>query len=633
MFNIKCFIDGELFKEMKLNPGQEIVIGRDDSCDIKLDSYPGISREHLKLIHLGDKLVVERMSQAGKLVVNGLSEKSIEINGQGQFSVPPYNFEVLQEVEAFVAAVNSNDSQSAEDKSEDSFKQEKTFAGDFEKTAASTQDLTAIFKRVEYGNIVDEFHMSENKWTFGRTKTCHVFVDHEKASRQHFEVFKINDKYYIKDLGSSNGTFLNGHQLPANNEIDLKSGDVISIHDYKLLFEIKDKFVEKQIYNLPDFYKPVDLGHLGNSPTPSSDLGVKKVKQGAFQFKQWNKQQKIRAGITLTFVTMLALAAFLPLGSGDKSVVQRELANQKERTEENKIIENAKIAALQYMDQANWSTCLSEVQRIQDIRPDDADAAEIGIRCQTALEKLERQNQLEAQERERLAIIQKVQLIVDECKEKVQFGSEITKECLQPAIELSPENEDIAKLFDLADAVDREREAEKLKKDAYQKRLANGANVLKTADGFKDRQSWEDAIKYYRNYIKGKFPDPNQKNKLRAEREIASIQSALQSTLKKALEDAKLEFGKENFRDAVISARKGLKIDEQHVELKKIESDALGLLRIEIRSLYQDSILMEDIGKIHTAISKWKQIIERDIPGEDYYQKAEGKLKNYETEI
>lgn len=633
MFNLKCFIDGELFKEMKINPGQEIVIGRDDNVDIKLDAYPGISREHLKLRHLGDKLLIERISQAGKLVVNGQSEKSIEISGQGQFSVPPYNFEVLQEVEELIEpAEDFNDKKINED-TDNSFKQEKTYAGDFEKTAASTQDLTASFKRIEYGNIIDEFQMDGHKWTFGRTKTCNVFIDHEKASRQHFEVFKINDKFYIKDLGSSNGTFLNGHQLPANNEIDLKSGDVISIQDYKLLFEIKDRLVEKQIFNLPDFYQPVDLGRLGNSPTPNADIGVQKIKQGKFQFSQLSKQQKIRGAITICFIILIATAALLPTGGNNKNIIQRELAAQKQIAEENKIIENAKIAALQYMDQANWSTCLSEVQRIQDIRPEDPDAAEIGIRCQTALEKLERQNQLEAQEKERLAIIEKVQLIVDECRDKVQYGSEVTKECLQPAIELSPENEEIAKLFDMADAVDREKEAKLAQQEAYRKRMSAGLSILKVADNFKDKAYWDDAIKQYKNFIKGNYPDPGTKNKQRAEREIASIQSALQSTLKKALEDAKLEFGKENYRDAVLAARKGLKVDAFHSELKKIENDSLGLLRVEIRSLYQDGILMEDIGKIHTAISKWKQILERDIPGEDYYKKAEDKLKLYESEI
>lgn len=628
MFHLKCFIDGELFKELKINPGQEIVIGRDDSAEIKLDAYPGVSREHVKIIHLGDKLLVERVSQAGKLVVNGLSEKSIEIAGQGQFSIPPYNFEVIQEIEEPIVE-ESKPTES--DKNE--FVQERTYAGDFEKTFSSSQDLIASFKRLEFGNIVDELYMDTNKWTFGRAKTCNVFVDHDKASRQHFEVYKLNDRFLIKDLGSSNGTFLNGHQLPANNEIELKSGDVISIHDYKLVFEIKDRIIEKQIYSLPEFYKPVDLGNLANNPAPKDNMGVKKVKEGWINFSDLDRQKKIRLITLLTFIILAVAAALFPMQKVDKAAQQREMVALRQRAEEDKIVENAKVAAIQYIGEARWSLCMSEVQRIQELRPDDTDAAEIGIRCQTALESLERQSQIEAQERDRQALLEKVKGLIDQCRDKIHLGGAAMRECLQPAIEISPENEEIAKLFDEADNVDRLAEEKKLKQEKYAKFLNAGLGVLKNADNFKDRQEWEDAIKNYNLYIKGNYPDPKGNNKDRAKREIASIQSALQSTLKRALEDSKLQFGKENYKEAVLAARKGLRIDEYHSDLKKVESDALSLLRIEIRSLYQDSILMEDLGKIHTAISKWKQIIERDIPGEEYFNKAESKLKSYETEI
>ncbi len=631
MFQLKCFIDGETHQELKITSGDEIVIGRDDSCDVKLESFPGISRQHLKIVHLGDKLLVERLSQAGKLVVNGLSEKSIEVIGQGHFSIPPYNFEVLQEIEDI--EIQSLENEEDDNDQVNEFQPEETYAGNFEKTSLSTQDLVATFKKIEFGSVVDELKMDAHKWTFGRAKTCDVFIDHDKSSRQHFEVYKLNDKFLIKDLGSSNGTFLNGHQLPANNEIELKSGDIISIHDYKLLFEIKDSIVEKQIYNLPENYKPIDMGHLANGPITNSGMGVKKVKDGWVNLNEWSPQKKVRVGITAGFILLAALFAFMPAGTSNKSAAQREIAALRQRAEENKIIDNAKVAAIQYIGEARWSLCLSEVQRIQDLRPDDQDAAEIGVKCQTALEMLERQSQMEAQERDRLAIIEKVSAIIESCKDKVTEGSDVIKLCLQPAIELSPENEEIAKLFDQADAVDRKNDEIRLRQQKYADRLNRGRALIRKGDKFKEQQYWEDALKWYGMYLKGKYPDPKGNDRVKASREIASIKSALESTLKKALDESKLQFAKENYREAVLAARKGLKIDEFDAQLVKIESEARGLLRIEIRSLYQDSILMEDLGKIHTAISKWKQIVERDIPEEEYFQKAESKLKSYETEI
>lgn len=626
MYFLKCYIDGNLHFETEIEPGKDIIIGRDKECNIQLDSYPGISREHAKIIHLGEKLLVEKMSQAGKLLVDGLSEKSIEIMDNKMFSIPPYNFEI--QVERKEESEHDIQAQNKEKP------EEVTFAGDFENTSLSTHELVVHIKRIDSENIVEEYDLEGHKWKFGRAITNDVFVDHKKFSREHFQIFKLNDLFYVKDLGSSNGTFLNGHQLPANMEIELKTGDLISVHDYKLLFEIKDKSLEKQIHNLPQIYKAdgfKQLGNLTDLHPDSQSLGAKKVKDSLLNPSSWNKKKQIRFGLIALLLVLGIAAALMP--QPKPTVSKEQLAAERRKLEEEKLIENAKVAALQYMDQANWSHCLSEVQRIQEIRPEDADANEIGLRCQTAMEKLERQNQLEAQERERELLLQSVQAIINQCRDQVEQGSDIMRSCLQPAIELSPENPEISRLIDLAEEVDRKKMAEEEKRNAYLKRIGAGQSVISTADSYKNKQEWYDAIKWYNKFLKGKFPDPGGKKAIHAKRELASIQSALSSTLKKALEEARLELSKENYRGAVLAARKGLKIDEYHADLKDIELKALSVLRVEIRSLYQDSILMEDLGKIHTAISKWKQIVERDVPGEDYFMKAQRKLKSYETEI
>lgn len=639
MYILKCYLDGELHKELSIEPGKELIIGRDESCDIVLDGYPGISREHLKIIHLGEKLLIERVSQAGKLVVDGQSERSVETVDNLVFSVPPYNFEVQAE-----KADAEVDSPSEEDSGKDDYFPQNQSAvdddepvGNFEATSLSRQDLIGYIKRIEQDRIVEETPLEGHKWKFGRAQTNEFFVDYTKASRQHFEIFKLNDNFYIKDLGSSNGTYLNGHQLPANNEIELKTGDMISINEYKIIFEIRNRTHEQNMSNLPQVHSAYNINSLGKVDTNDSvgqGFAVEKIKSGSgLNVATWDKQKKFRAAILGVIAIGAALFFLMPEPKQDNALSKEQLAAEMRRREEEKFIENAKIAALQYMDQANWSHCISEVQRIQEIRPDDSDASEIALRCQTAMERLERQNQLEKQERDRQELIAKVNAIIERCRERVDEGSAMLELCLQPAIELSPENEMIANLLDLAQKIDMEREADAAKKAEYQKWLNAGRSVLKAADKHKEKEDWYDAIKWYKKYLASKYPDPKKTDRPRAEREIASIQSALASTLKRALEEALAFYNQENYRDAVLAARKGLLIDEYNKDLLKVERDSLNILRAEIRSMYQDSIIMEDLGKIHTAISKWKQIIEKDVPGEDYFKKASSKLKIYETEI
>ncbi|WP_187647477.1 protein kinase domain-containing protein [Nitrosophilus labii] len=54
------------------------------------------------------------------------------------------------------------------------------------------------------------------------------FVD-KAISRRHAKIFKKNDQWYIQDLGSTNGTYLNAQKLSPNKHFLLKHNDVISL--------------------------------------------------------------------------------------------------------------------------------------------------------------------------------------------------------------------------------------------------------------------------------------------------------------------------------------------------------------------------------------------------------------------
>jgi pSer/pThr/pTyr-binding forkhead associated (FHA) protein len=47
----------------------------------------------------------------------------------------------------------------------------------------------------------------------GRAPTCDMVIAHESISRQHCQIEAAKGVFYITDLGSSNGTFINGKRL------------------------------------------------------------------------------------------------------------------------------------------------------------------------------------------------------------------------------------------------------------------------------------------------------------------------------------------------------------------------------------------------------------------------------------
>ncbi|MEO2002092.1 MAG: FHA domain-containing protein, partial [Pirellulales bacterium] len=60
----------------------------------------------------------------------------------------------------------------------------------------------------------------------GREKGNEITVEDHEASRRHAEIRKHDDTYFLADLDSSNGTFLNNCRI---SEAELKSGDRIQI--------------------------------------------------------------------------------------------------------------------------------------------------------------------------------------------------------------------------------------------------------------------------------------------------------------------------------------------------------------------------------------------------------------------
>jgi len=73
------------------------------------------------------------------------------------------------------------------------------------------------------------------KISIGRDGDNDVVVDNKLASRHHAMIQKIKDAYFIKDQGSTNGTFVNDVRIPNEKYIKLKRGDKITIGNMNLV--------------------------------------------------------------------------------------------------------------------------------------------------------------------------------------------------------------------------------------------------------------------------------------------------------------------------------------------------------------------------------------------------------------
>ncbi len=81
------------------------------------------------------------------------------------------------------------------------------------------------------------YELNEYPVRLGRHPDCTVQLDSNMVSRFHAQLVQAEDKILLEDLGSGNGSFLNGKQLPASTPSPLKNGDRIKLGPVKLRYE------------------------------------------------------------------------------------------------------------------------------------------------------------------------------------------------------------------------------------------------------------------------------------------------------------------------------------------------------------------------------------------------------------
>jgi len=70
----------------------------------------------------------------------------------------------------------------------------------------------------------------------GRLEGVDITLDSKGVSRRHAKLIRDKEDFYIIDLESKSGTFLNGIRLPKNEKYLLRNNDLIRIEDYDIRF-------------------------------------------------------------------------------------------------------------------------------------------------------------------------------------------------------------------------------------------------------------------------------------------------------------------------------------------------------------------------------------------------------------
>jgi len=642
MSRLKIYKEGQFLFEVLLSPTQEWIAGRGKGCSIPLDGEHGISRQHFKIFYDGEaegwKLQV--ISRYGELYVNGEKVSELSLTAGMNFSVPPYDFQFEE----------TTSSQASEPLAE-----EPARTGSFTDNAAD-RTMIGIMPSHPFLKVMDGdgqatqvFRLEGQSWVAGRDTTCAIFIDYSKFSRRHFEIRNQEGAFAIKDLGSSNGTLLNGSPVPTQDWMHLKSGDVISVADWNLHFEVRDANYEDRLQEIPDQFRspmifspeavgdspvePTALAPWQGIPSPSMMTGPFVMGPGVGGGAQPKKMNWVRM-MMIGLVVAGGLTYFLGDNSAPTPQQPPTAKNitpfEKLSPQQQQFIKDTYRLADSLFKEGRYELAKQEVAKIHQLIPAYEESKNIEKLATIAIQTQIEQKQAEVREKDKIEMEEKIQHQVAECRQKLTPNVTMNDidTCLGPVIALNPDHPAMAELREKASELVAVRQEHQEQKAEYQSQVRRHKALFEKAEKVYQSGQPLQALTDYEAVVKSKLADP-ENLKSKAQRQIASIQQKLSDQTSEFEKQADEASSHSDFKSAVLALKKAVVINPDNETLKGKLNSAMAELKKSMQALYQDAILEESVGEVETAKTKWKKIIDQSLPDEDYYKKSKIKLKKY----
>ena len=192
-----------------------------------------------------------------------------------------------------------------------------------------------MFKLVVVGGKSrgQEFVLKTGDNSLGRDSSCDIPFPIEGVSKKHLTITVTDDVVYVQDMGSANGTFLNGKMI---KRATAKGGDKIALPNaiLQLVHVVEKKVViKKKVANTREREESID--DLLNGGTPPASLVGKifwlfkyKIMPAIHGINQEYEWKVLLAIFTIGFALITISLTIFPVLQDSKEVLVTEIANR-----------------------------------------------------------------------------------------------------------------------------------------------------------------------------------------------------------------------------------------------------------------------------------------------------------------
>lgn len=662
MANLKAQLiikkDGQTVETLTLQQDREYIAGRAKASDIRLD-VSTVSRQHFKIFYKDSSWQIQTLSKYSPIYLNNEPIDFSQLKSSDTIKVANYVFlyttDAIQSAEPIEKTIQLDASLSEEvtpasgspsafemEDTSDAIiyddnvpvEDEKTFVPEMTSEEWTIGIPYLIVRSPNHANKT--LRLEGDYWVLGRDEGCDIVIEDVKSSREHCEIYKKNGSYFVLDKDSSNGTLFNGSKMSYKKEYSLKSGDNIQIGQHTLTFEIRDPHFQEKLSLIPLGDQGSSFDGSYHSPATSGMPSGQKV----IKIEPVRNKKLFAYGLG----GALALILAYNLGSGLNSESKQEMSSSTAQNispeltnpydslaEDQKEYINKSFKLGQTLfKEGKYELALIEVEKIHALVPEYKDSKSIQKYSKAAINTLMEQNEISRQEQEQSLLGARVALMIDDCemKYKNSLDSGNLDQCLSAIEDLDPENVRINQLKMLADQNEAKKDAVAAQKASYRNRVSQRRQLFERAVVLVRKGKVLDAISAHNRNIASTLPDPENLEK-KSKQEVDALQKKIQEDLKKYAAEAEQAYNQKNYRAAIKKLEDAIRLNPQDRFIKDTHAQYSKELYNQVKALYGDSVLEENLGNIDSAKEKWRKIHAMDMEYGEYYKKANSKLKKY----
>jgi len=209
-----------------------MILGRGQQADIQLkEKY--ISREHLKITRENDQFYIESTSSTTGLKSEDRTlDSKTKMSPNDEFTLGEYT--ILYKHEAIESDAPTSEFDEAEGEATVVAGQADEFDDDGDVTVVAASKTSITLEVTGPDKQSQMVELTGSSFEIGRSQKCDLPLDDSGISRKHAKISFEQGQPVIEDLGSQNGTLLNGS--PIHQSSPLKPGDQIKIGNFFLVF-------------------------------------------------------------------------------------------------------------------------------------------------------------------------------------------------------------------------------------------------------------------------------------------------------------------------------------------------------------------------------------------------------------